>query len=184
MGEIQQRIGIPMSNDDLEKYLAIKPSDVMKYSDLSSYKNIEELLPKDKDFQIVLIEDTYNSGHWVCVMRYGKTIEYFNSYKDAPDADWKFIPKMMRLILGQGSNEMTRLLNDAKKRGWNVVVNNHKYQKLDPNIQTCGRHCVMRIETMRMGYNNAAYKLMMNKLLKKHPESGGSYDWVVSKYIV
>jgi hypothetical protein len=182
MDEVQKRISEPMSNEDLEKYLAIKPNDVMKYSELSKYKTIEDLLPKDKDFQIILIEDTYNSGHWVCVMRYGKTIEYFNSYKDKPDADWKFIPRMMRLILGQGSNEMTRLLNDAKSRGWNIAVNDHKFQKLSPKIQTCGRHCVMRIEMMRMGYNNADYVKKMKDLVKKEG-AGKTADHVVSKYV-
>jgi len=182
MADIEKRIGLPMSNEDLEKYLSVKPDDVMKYSELSKYKKIEDLLPKDKDFQIVLIEDSYNSGHWVCVMRYGKTIEYFNSYKEKWDTDWKFIPRMMRLILGQGSNEMTRLMNDAKERGWNVIHNTHKFQELNPKIQTCGRHCVMRIEMMRMGYNLDDYVKKMKTLVKKEG-AGKTADYVVAKYI-
>ena len=71
MTDIQKRISEPMSNEDLEKYLSVKPSDIMKYGDLSNYQSIEQLLPKDGDFQIILIEDKQNSGHWVVTVRNG-----------------------------------------------------------------------------------------------------------------
>jgi hypothetical protein len=77
--QIKKRIGEPMTNFDLEKYLSVQPSDIIKYSELSNYKQIEDLLPKDGDFKVLLIEDKYNSGHFVGLFRFGKTLEYFNS---------------------------------------------------------------------------------------------------------
>jgi hypothetical protein len=179
--QIQERISIPLTDGDLEKHTGIKAGDIIKYSDLKNFNKIEDLLPKDKSAVVILIEDKYNSGHWVCVMRYGKTIEYFNSYGAKWDTDWKFVNKMMRIILGEGTNEMTRLMDNAEKDGWNVVWNKKRFQKLSGRIQTCGRWCVFRIETMKMGFNNEEFHELVRKCKK---ETGGSSDFVVAKYVI
>lgn len=185
---IKERIGIPMTNFDLEKYLAINPSDLIKYSELSDYKSIEELLPKDDSFKVLLIEDKYNSGHFVGLFRFGKTIEYFNSYGEKYDTDWKFIPKMVRRILGQATNDLTRLFKKAKNDGFNVVWNNKKLQVLGDKIQTCGRYVVMRRHLGQMGFTKLEDFIQKLDALREHNKNanGGklpSYDWIVSKYI-
>lgn len=177
---IAGRISTPMSDADLERHTGIKPSDIIKYSDLKNYNNITDLLPTDKSARIILIEDKYNSGHWVAILRYGKTIEYFNSYGAKWDTDWKFINKMVRLILGQNTNEMTRLMDKAKQDGWNTVWNEKKFQKLDNNIQTCGRWCVLRIEMMKMGYTLKEFQDFVKKQSK---EQKISTDYMVAKYV-
>ena len=190
MSEIDKRIKEPMSNEDLEKFTGVKGDDIMKYSQLKNYKTIEELLPKNGDFQIILIEDAVNSGHWVSVAREGKTIEYFNSYGDKWDTDWKFIPRMVRLILGQGSNELTRLFKQAEKDGWKVVYNKIKFQKEGTDIQTCGRWVVLRREYARMGYTLPEFQRQVEMLRDDNTPIRGkgkgirpTADWVVSKYI-
>ena len=90
-----QRISKPMSDGELEKYTGVKAEQIIKYSELKDYKTIDDLLPKDKSFRIILLEETYNSGHWIAIMRYGSTVEFFNSYGTGPDKDWKFINKMI-----------------------------------------------------------------------------------------
>lgn len=177
---IRKRIGTPMTGDDLERCTGVAPADIIKYSLLDEYKTIEDLLPTDGSFKIILIEDKYNSGHWVAVFRRGKTITYFNSYGAKWDTDWKFINRMVRLILDQNTNELTRLMDQATKDGWNVVWNKRKFQKMGNDIQTCGRHICMRIETFKMGYDHADYEKMINRFKK---ETGGNADWVVAKYI-
>ena len=67
MNAIQKRIEQPMSNEDLEKYLAVKPEDIIKYIELSNYNTIQQLLPKEDDFKIILIEEKQNFGHFVSV---------------------------------------------------------------------------------------------------------------------
>ena len=47
MNAIQKRIETPMSNEDLEKYLAVKPEDIIKYSELSNCNTIHQLLLKE-----------------------------------------------------------------------------------------------------------------------------------------
>ena len=178
---IEDRISTPMSNADLEKYSGIKEADIIKYSDLKNYGKLEDLLPTDKSSRIILIEDSYNKGHWVCLLRYGDTMEYFNSYGGKWDSDWKFVGKMMRCILGEDTNEMTRLFNQAKTSGWKTVWNKKKLQKEGSDTQTCGRWCVFRIETMKIGYN---LKEFLELIVRLKEESGGqSADWVVARYV-
>jgi hypothetical protein len=188
--EIQNRISKPMSNEDLEKYLSVKPSDIMKYADLSNYQTIEQLLPKDGDFQIILIEDKQNSGHWVSVARYGKTIEYFNSYGSKYDTDFRFIPRIVSIILGQNTSDLTRLFKQAEKDGFKVVWNKKRLQKLSPAIQTCGRHVVFRRHLAQMGYTLPEYQKKMEELRDENTPTRGknkgirpSADWIVSKFI-
>lgn len=179
---IEERMSQPLSDADLERYTGIKAQDITKYSDLKNYATIEDLLPKVGDFKIILIEDRFNAGHWVLVMRTEpKTIEYFNSYGAKWDTDWKFITRMARVILGQSTNEMTRLMNQAEKDGFKTLWNNKAYQKMGSKIQTCGRWVVFRIETYRMGYKTPEE---FRDLVKKFKtEVGGSNDTVVAKYI-
>jgi|TARA_R110000868_G_scaffold330196_1_gene591138 hypothetical protein len=180
---VEERMKTPMSNSDLEKHTGIKEADIILYSNLRNYSKIEELLPDDKSARIILMEEKPQSGHWVALMRYGKTIEYFNSYGNAPDCDWGFVSRMMRMILGQNGNDLTRLMKQAEKDGFETVWNKKKLQKLSPNIQTCGRWDIFRIETMRMGYTLPEFYTLLKKLKAENPESGGSYDWIVSKYV-
>jgi hypothetical protein len=178
--EIAGRISKPMSDADLERHTGIKGSDIIKYSDLKTYQNITDLLPTDKSSRIILIEDRYNSGHWVAIMRYNKTIEYFNSYGAKWDTDWKFVNKMVRMILGEGTNEMTRLMDKAKADGWDTTWNTHQFQKVSNTIQTCGRWCVLRIEMMKMGYTLKEFQDFITKQTKEQKEKS---DFIVAKYV-
>ena len=183
---VLERIGKPMSNADLEKYLDVKPHDIMKYSKLSDYKTIEELLPKDGDFQIILIEDKYNSGHWVSVERKGKVINYFNSYGAKEDTDWRFIPRMIRIILGQNTNDLTRLFKEAESRGYKIERNSKRLQKLDDKIMTCGRWVVFWRHLSKMGYTMKQFQAQVDKLREDEKKASGTKptgDYIVSKYV-
>nr|WPF46660.1 MAG: putative cysteine protease [Lake Baikal virophage 8] len=183
---IKQRISKPMTDGDLEKYTGVKKEDIIKYSDLKNYPKITDLLPEQKDFRIILIEDKHNSGHWVCILRDGKKIEYWNSYGCRPDYEWRFIPRMMRVCLGQEENEMTRLLDQAESDGFTTSYNKYRFQKLANAVQTCGRWVIFRIECFKMGFNNEQFKELVERLKKSVEEeiSGGvSADYIVSKYV-
>lgn len=184
--EVEARISKPMTDADLEKYSGVHPEDIIKYSDLKDYPTITDLLPEKKDFRIILIEDTYNSGHWVGIFRNGQEIEYFNSYGAKWDYDWKFINRMIRTILGENTNEMTRLMEQAEKDGFKTSYNKYRFQKLGSQIQTCGRWVIFRIEMFKMGYNNEEFKQVVDKMKANLDEKSGgdvSNDFVVANYI-
>ena len=176
--EIKDRIPKPLTDADIEKHTG--QTEILKYSELSKYPSIEDILPTDKSSKVILIEDRLNSGHWVCVMRYGKTIEYFNSYGAKWDTDWKFVNRMVRMILNENTNEMTRLMDKAKSDGWETVWNKHRFQKIGAKIQTCGRWCVLRIEMMKIGYNLQEFYDFVKKQEKDMEEKS---DFIVSKFV-
>ena len=80
---------IAMDDTDIKHYLP--RAKILTYDELSKVKDIEKLLPNHKSYFILLypvISPT--SGHWVCMTRYDKTLEYFDSYGLPPDKplDW------------------------------------------------------------------------------------------------
>lgn len=180
IAEINQRISKPMSDSDLEKYLGVKAEDIIKYSELKEYATIDDLLPKDKTFRIILLEETYNSGHWIALMRYGHTIEFFNSYGTPPDKDWRFVNRMVRVVLGENTNELTRLMKQADEAGYDAIYNKIDFQRHDNRVETCGRWCILRIEMMRMGYDLKEFGEFILEMCKK---LGQSTDFVVSMLV-
>ena len=119
--EINKRIAVPMTNFDLEKYLEIDPSDIIKYSELSNYKSIQELLPEKDSFKVLLIEDKQNSGHFVGLFRFDKTIEYFNSYGAKWDTDWRFIPSQFQNEIENLRDKNTKDGEKRKSADWVVA---------------------------------------------------------------
>jgi hypothetical protein len=180
IADVKKRITLPMSDADLEKYTGVTPEEILKYCDLHNYATIEDLLPEDKSFRIILIEKYYNNGHWVAAMRYGQTIEYFNSYGLRWDADWKFITRMIRFILGEGTNEMSRLMNQAADEGYQTIYNHTPFQKFSKTVNTCGRWCVFRVETMRMNYSLPEFSKFVHDQAKRLKHSK---DFVVAKFV-
>jgi hypothetical protein len=149
--KIKKLVSIPLSNDDLNMYFDDTDNIIVKYSELVNYGSIDELLPTDKSFKILLIETKLNSGHWVCIMRYNNTIEVFNSYGCKPSrADFCYVPKLTNLLLGQTEPFLNNLLNKAyNEKQYKIVYNKTKFQKLGSGINTCGRWCTLRIICMK-----------------------------------
>ncbi len=137
---------------DIDRYLDAGSKKIIKYSELDQFRTIEELLPNDKDYKIILIEQNPNSGHWTCILRYGKTCEFFDSYGLRFDEELNFISKVKNRLLGQDVKLLSLLLNDAKARGWNVIWNKTKLQQLKNGVNTCGRWCLLRITMLTQFY--------------------------------
>jgi hypothetical protein len=168
-------LNTPLSNKDFETFLGINPDDIICYSDLKKYNNITDLLPANKTFKIILLEWDKNKGHFVGIMRDNDKYEYFNSFGYKYDKDLFFIDRMVRRMLGQDTAELTRL------GGNNMIWNKTKLQSKNPNIQTCGRWVIFRINLMRLGYTLPEFieyvkEAKKNKGLK-------NYDEVVCTYV-
>ena len=140
---LNNRIRSPLSDADIERYFgAGKESEVIKYSELEKYSTIDELLPEPFDFRILLIETKENVGHWVLVLKYKDTIEYFNSYGVNADTQKGTLCKVMNSMLGQKENFITKLVN---KSNYKYLVNNVPFQSKNPEVATCGRWCILRV---------------------------------------
>ncbi len=134
------RIETSLTNSDIERYFP--GLQTLKYSELNSLTNIDELLPNDKDFKIILIEQDNNVGHWVCIMKNGNTIEYFNPYGTRVDNDKKWIGKVKNMLLNQHDDVLSELMEQSK---YKCVYSKTRFQKLNPKINTCGRWCILRL---------------------------------------
>ena len=155
-----------LSDGDIHEVLGeFKP---ILYSDLASYKTIDDLLPNNLDWRIILLETKQNVGHWTCVMR--KSTDkyyYFNSYGDSYNKDLYLIPKMMRKILGQTDNYLNELLRDKT-----VEYNAYKFQGNTSAV--CGRYCMFVIDyCMNLGHSLMEAVQFIKQQKKK---LGLSYD--------
>jgi hypothetical protein len=167
-----------MSDKDFDRYFGA--GKVIKYSELDNYPTINDLLPNNKDFRIILVESQYNSGHWCAVLKYGDIIEWFNSYGTAPEYDFKFIPSFTKHLLGQGGNLLTKLLK-TKRKDQKLYYNKKKLQQIADGVNTCGRHCIARILAMLVGYELDEF---IQKIEDKVEETGKPPDILVIDWIV
>ena len=171
--EMKRRITEMIGDDDLRRYLGDEVNNkIIKYSSLKDYKNIDELIPDYNDYRIILIESEFNSGHWVCVLKYKiedkPVIEYFNSYGMKMGNDLNFISSIMNRLLGQEKNDLDKLLDTGKDK-YEIIYNKKRFQSNKKNVNTCGRWCLLRIIMMKFyGMNLIEFIIFIEELKDKY----------------
>jgi len=171
--EMKRRITEMISDDDLVRYLGDDVNNkIVKYADLSNYKTINELLPKLNDYRIILIESEHNSGHWIVISFYKidnkPVIEYFNSYGMKMGTDLNFISSLMNRLLGQGKNDLDKLLDTAKD-DVEIIYNKKRFQSNNQKVNTCGRWVLLRIIMMKhYGMNLYEFNNFIDQLKEKY----------------
>lgn len=174
---VEEIIEEPMDDHDIRAYYP--NAKIMKYSDLKNYKTITQLLPKDKSYVFLLYQHAPNNGHWVLLMRYGKTIEFFCSYGSQIDAPLTWTNPKARQMLGEGVPYLTNLLKAQSE--FNAIHNPVQYQSKGSDKATCGAHDVMRLSQMlNHGQDLTDYYDFMSRIKK---ESGLSYDEIVANFV-
>jgi len=173
--QIEQIEETAMGDDDIRNYFP--KAKIFVYNKLNDIDSIHEYLPSNKSYFFMLIEDSPNKGHWVCVNKLDNIIEFFDSYGGAPDSQLKWGSKENNEMLGQGRKVLTELLKDS---GCKVVYNPISYQEENEDIKTCGRHCCLRIKKMLEGKDLDEYNRFMDNYKKS---SGMNFDEIVSFFI-
>ena len=128
----------PLSNFDIEKALNHKIKIVL-YSDVKKFRTMDEFF-YPHDACVILYETDHDVGHWILIMRrYSPKghpyIEFFDPYGTNLDDTLEYsvngkFPYLTSLIYKDKINDIR----------WS----NMKLQKLEDNINTCGRWCVFR----------------------------------------
>jgi hypothetical protein len=91
---------------------------------------------------LYLTEDA-STGHWVCMIKRGKEIEYFDPYGGyKPDSERRWLSPQKLEELGQDEPTLSRMIKAA---GYKVVSNPYHFQREGIDINTCGRHCCSRL---------------------------------------
>lgn len=136
---------------------------ILRYRDLARYQSIDQLLPNDKSYVIILFEQLPNLGHWVSLMKYGNTIEYYDSYA-GPIEHPLIYSENNNEVLGQPHGLIKRLLDNSN---YKVVYNGMKVQSSDSDIKTCGRHIASRIKFLEdYDMNLSQYNIFLKSIKK------------------
>jgi hypothetical protein len=149
-----------LSDIDILKYVNNK-SNLVTYPEISDYKDIDELLGPYQCC-IILFLTKWKYGHWTCLFKvYNKrnTLEFFDSYGTIPDKEKEFIEDGFLKESDQERNYLSELLY---KSGYNIIYNEHKLQKKEKGIATCGKFCSVRINYRDIPHKKFC-KLLMDK---------------------
>jgi hypothetical protein len=184
--ETKEKLAQMITDADFTKYFTDAPEKTLKYSQLSDIKDINELLPDERDYRIILTESKRNEGHWCCIMKYTdiktgkKYIEWFDSYSGKPDSELAFIPDAIKKMLGQDKNYLSRILKTVKEP-YTILYNSKRYQTLKDGINTCGRWCILRLILFHTGYTLADFKAFIKESSKL--QGGKPFDILVVDWI-
>lgn len=158
---LNQQMQEEITDGDICRYFGKKDfKNILKYSELSNYNSIQQLLPRNKSWKIILIENEYNSGHWTLIMHYNNnTIEWFNSYGTFPSEELDYISNNQNEQLNQDVKYLNILLTQALPK-FNIIYNKRKLQQLEDGVNTCGKWIILRIIMMEK------YNMDLNQFLQ------------------
>ena len=163
-----------LSDTDIRRILG-RRCRIIKYNELSKYNDLNQLLPNDKDYVVILIESRPNTGHWCSLSKFKNQYQWFDPYGYPIDADLKWTSMKMRKALHEDIPYLTKLLD---KSNLDCIYNNIKYQEMDEDINTCGDHTAYYLYMMiNENMDLKDYYNFMKDLKRK---SGYNYDELVS----
>jgi hypothetical protein len=155
--EAKKEIARPLSNHEIDKWLRKNgiECNIFSYDRLDPDMNLDELFSEDGCCIILYNIGEQNCGHWCTMIRHDKnTVEFFDPYASKLDDNLKYSKNKFPSI--------TSILKNNKVK--NVIFNNMRFQRMNNNIATCGRHTSFRIlnkhltlEEYQQGFLNSGY---------------------------
>jgi hypothetical protein len=120
---------------------------IITYKELANCRDIDELLNPYDCTVICYLTGSMEYGHWTCLFKNQKGINYFDSYGKPPDnpLDYKSINPDVRKMSHEDYCHLLEMLEECTKEGNRVFYNQFKYQDNNPMTATCGRWCLSRI---------------------------------------
>ena len=167
----------PMSDEDIRKILG-HDTKILKYSELSKYSSIDDLLQKQKDYCLILYELEENSGHWTAILKYENMVEAFDPYGIKYDNELDWISNSAKQKLHEDKRLLSNLLQNTDH---NVIYNKTQFQSMKKDISTCGDHCVHRI--YRLIYDDFNLDDYTSYMKHVKDEYGLTYDDTVAEFI-
>jgi len=141
-GSAEGGIGYPLSDTDIQQILG--GTSLFKYPELDKMESIDEAFDEHGRCIMLYLTQSHDSGHWVCMMKRGdNTLEYFDPYGGyKPDGERKWLSKEKAEELGEDDATLSKLIRAS---GYKVISNPYHFQKEGGDINTCGRHCCVRL---------------------------------------
>lgn len=155
--EIDELISKPISNKEMYIYLGRENVVVKGYDELHSKMDLDDLFDGLDSLIILYLIKGQNSGHWCCLLRKGKNIEFFDSYGKKLDYSLKYNDERLPII-----SEI--LLKNGVKH---VENNMYDFQSSDSRVSTCGRYCVFRVQNKNLSLKQFQDGFLKSKFPKK-----------------
>jgi hypothetical protein len=130
----------PLGDDDIRKLLG--DVSVHTYPQLGEMSDINQAFDSQGRSILLFPNVSPTMGHWCCMIRRPKGIEFFDPYGEAPEEQKDGLSKTRMEQLDIDRPYLTKLLRASGKP---VFYNTHAFQTDKPSIATCGRHCVARL---------------------------------------
>ncbi len=99
---------------------------IINYSEAGNLYDIDQLLPGEEDYCIILREDRPIRRHWTALSKHNGLYEHFDTYGVMPDSELKWIGEKINTHLSQDDPYMTQV---PKKEKENYIYNNVAYQE-------------------------------------------------------
>jgi len=141
-----------VSNLDIMKKIKYRPLKIIEYKDFYKVKSLLKLLPSNKLSFLIIYFNTGVGGHWTLLVRTNNILSYFDSYGMRPDSELQLIPPDVRQENNE-NHQLTNLLNNMISNGFTLTYNQHKFQKFENGINTCGKYVVSIMELFLKGMN-------------------------------
>jgi hypothetical protein len=142
MANLSDILDYPLSNEDINALLE-PDTNIITYPMLKNYSNIQDIFDSQGRFMLLYPTENERTGHWVCLIDHGNSIEFFDPYGEGVDDALQYSGGMNRRR--QLETDRPLLSNLLKKSGKKVIYNKYPFQIENDDIATCGRHCVMRL---------------------------------------
>jgi hypothetical protein len=165
-----------LSDSLIRKYLP--NCRILKYSQFKQFRSLDEILPNNKDYVIILYETTLNSGHWCCITKFKDCYQYFDSYGKYPSQPLEWNKPEMNKMLGQDKPYLSMLFDKSKLR---VVYNPVQFQSKKSPISTCGAYDTLRASELQK--HNTTLEEFNDMLEEVKKGTGLNYDEIVSNLV-
>ena len=130
-----------LSNDDIHRM--IPTLKIVSYPELLKYKTIDQALDEKGRLMILYLTSDKYTGHWICLLKKGNKIEFFDSYGNLkPDEESEWISDSKLEEFDQDTHYLTKLLRDSP---YKIVYNKFPFQSENRDVATCGRHAATRL---------------------------------------
>lgn len=189
MDELKKEIQKPLSVLEIFD-IANKSCNVIPYSDMSQFSNIDELFeenpyytiqteyPYDNNSCIILYLTSDKYGHW-CILNRNpeRTLyQFLDSYGEMLDDQLHHIDEKFRDSSNQDKNYLSKLLYDLVSNSkTDVHYNDSQMQMLNDKIATCGRYVGLYLK-----HNQMKVEDFVNTLVKSSDEYQIPLDLLVT----
>ena len=126
---------------------------IVSYEELENCESIDECF-QGKEGLILLYQKRNNEGHWCLLFKQNQnTLSFYDPYGFQLDEELKFSDYNLRKHQGQQVGHLTALID---KSNYKLIQNKTRFQKMESDINTCGRHVCVRFRMRE--YNNKYYE--------------------------